>query len=214
MGELRYLSRRIFCANLIFANNKEGQGVSSMTSTKVRLWTVDEYHQMIEAEILTSADKVELLEGQIIQMSPQRPPHAATTQCASDYLRDLLSLRATIRVQLPITLPPNSEPEPDIVVVRIDSQKYFDHHPAPDEIFLLVEVAKTTLKSDRTIKVPTYAKANIPEYWILDVEERIVNIFREPLGETYQQEIILNEDTTISTVAFPDVNIYFKNLFP
>ncbi len=185
-----------------------------MTSTPVRLWNVDEYHRLIETGILTSDEKVELLAGQIIQMSPQRPPHAATTQCASDYLRDLLSLRATIRVQLPITLPPNSEPEPDIAVVRIDSRKYFDHHPAPDEIFLLVEVAKTTLRSDRTIKLPTYAKANIPEYWILDVEERIVNIFREPVGETYQQEIILNQDATISIVAFPDVTVSLNNLFP
>lgn len=185
-----------------------------MTSTSVRLWSVDEYHHLIETGILTSDEKVELLEGQIIQMSPQCPPHAATTQFVSDYLRDLLSLRATIRVQLPITLPPNSEPEPDIAVVRIDSRKYFDHYPAPDEIFLLVEVAKTTLKSDRTIKVPTYAKANIPEYWILDVQERIVNIFREPVGETYQQEIILKEDATISIVTFPDINVCLSNLFP
>lgn len=120
-----------------------------MTSTKVHLWNVYEYHRMIETGILTSDDQVELLEGQIIQMSPQRPPDAATTQCASDYLRDLLSGRAIVRVQLPITLLPNSEPEPDIAVVRIDSQRYIDHHPAPDEIFLLVEVAKTTLLRSR-----------------------------------------------------------------
>lgn len=185
-----------------------------MTSTKIHLWTVDEYHQMIEAGILTHEDKVELLEGQIIQMSPQRPPHAATTQCASDYLRDLLLGRVTIRVQLPITLPPNSEPEPDIAVVRIDSRRYFDHHPAADEIFLLVEVAKTTLKNDRITKVPTYAKAKIPEYWILDVQERQVYIFREPEAETYQQEIILSEDATIPLFAFPDVNVSLNQLFP
>lgn len=184
-----------------------------MTSTKVHLWTVDEYHQMIEAGILTHEDKVELLEGQIIQMSPQRPPHAATTQCAANYLSRLLE-QAYIRVQLPITLPPNSEPEPDIAVVRIDDREYFEHHPVADEIFLLVEVAKTTLKNDRITKAPTYAKAKIPEYWILDVQERQVYVFREPEGESYQQEIILSEDATISLLAFPDVNISLNQLFP
>ena len=185
-----------------------------MTSTKVRLWTVDEYHRLIETGILTTDEKVELLEGQIIQMSPQRPPHAATIQCASDYLRDLLSLRATIRVQLPITLLPNSEPEPDIAVVHVDYHKYFDHHPAPDEIFLLVEVAKTTLKSDRIAKASTYAKAKIPEYWVLDVQERQVHVFRDPVGEAYKQETTLNKDTTISTIAFADINVSLNQLFP
>lgn len=184
-----------------------------MTSTKVHLWNVYEYHRMIKTGILTSDDKVELLEGQIIQMSPQRPPDAATTQCASDYLRDLLSGRAIVRVQLPITLLPNSEPEPDIAVVRIDSQRYIDHHPAPDEIFLLVEVAKTTLH-DRVNKARIYAIANITEYWVLDVQQRQVYIFRQPGTETYQQEIILNQDATISPVAFPDINVIVNHLFP
>ena len=184
-----------------------------MTSTKVHLWTVDEYHQMIEAGILTHEDSFELLEGQIVQMSPQRPPHAATTQCAANYLSRLLE-QAYIRVQLPITLPPNSEPEPDIAVVRIDNRQYFDHHPAADEIFLLVEVAKTILKNDRITKALVYAKAKISEYWILDVQERQVYVFREPGAETYQQEIILGEDATISLLAFPDVNVFFNQLFP
>lgn len=185
-----------------------------MTSTKVRLWTVDEYHRLIETGILTTDEKVELLEGQIIQMSPQRPPHAATTQRTANYLSRLLAERAYIRVQLPITLLPNSEPEPDIAVVRIDEREYFDHHPTADEIFLLVEVAKTTLKSDRIIKASTYDKAKIPEYWVLDVQERQVHVFREPVGNTYQQETILNEDTTISMIAFADVNVSLNQLFP
>lgn len=185
-----------------------------MTSTRVHLWTIDEYHRMIETGILTSDDKVELLEGQIIQKNLQRPPHAATTQRAANYLTRLLVGQAYIRVQLPITLPPNSEPEPDIAVVHIDARRYFDHHPAPDEIFLLLEVAKTTLKNDSITKAPIYAKAQIPEYWVLDVQERQVSVFRQPGAETYQQETILNEDATISLVAFPDLNISVNQLFP
>ena len=104
-----------------------------MTTTQLRLWTVDEYHRMFEADILTTEDRVELLEGRIIQMSPQQPPHAATTQRTWKYLYRLLLDKADIRVQLPITLRPNSEPEPDIAVVRINSREYIDAHPTADD---------------------------------------------------------------------------------
>nr|WP_277879727.1 Uma2 family endonuclease [Coleofasciculus sp. FACHB-SPT9] len=91
-----------------------------MTVTGRRLWTVDEYHRMLETEILTTDEQVELLEGQILEMSPQQPPHAATMQRAFNYLNSLLTNQAFLRMQLPITLRPNSEPEPNIAVVRID----------------------------------------------------------------------------------------------
>lgn len=185
-----------------------------MTSTSVRLWTVDEYHRIIEAQILTSGDRVELLEGQILQMSPQQPPHAATTQRASDSLRNLLTGRATIRVQLPITLHPNSEPEPDVAVVRIDPDEYQESHPTPNDIFLLVEVADTTLYVDRKQKASTYAKAGIADYWVLNVRKRQVHVFREPKGENYQQETLLNEDTTLSPIAFPEIEVPVNQLFP
>jgi len=184
-----------------------------MTVTKLRLWTVDEYHQMIETGILDD-DRVELLEGQIIEMSPQIPLHAATTQSASDYLRSLLAGRVTIRIQSPITLRPNSEPEPDIAVVRLDPGRYCDHHPTPNEIFLVVEVANTSLAKDRRQKVRAYASANIPEYWILDVIQRQVYVFRKPGNETYQEEIILNEEAIFSMVAFPEIELSVSELFP
>ncbi|MBE9129248.1 MULTISPECIES: Uma2 family endonuclease [unclassified Coleofasciculus] len=185
-----------------------------MTSTPVRLWTVDDYHRMIEAQILTNEDRVELLEGQILQMSPQQPPHAATTQRASDSLRTLLTGRATIRVQLPITLRPNSEPEPDVAVVGINADEYQESHPTPDDIFLIVEVADTTLYTDRKQKASAYAKAEIREYWVLNVQKRQVYVFRQPKGENYQQEILLNDETTLSLVAFPEIIVSTNQLFP
>lgn len=185
-----------------------------MTTTEIRLWTVDEYHRMIEAEILTTDDRVELLEGQIIQMSPQQPPHAATTQWASDYLRELLAGKVTIRMQLPITLRPNSEPEPDIAVVRIAPRRYLDHHPTFDDIFLLIEVADATLRRDCKQKARTYAKAEIADYWVLDVNSRQVYVFRQPKDETYQQQTILNEDATLSMLAFPEIEVQINQLFP
>jgi Uma2 family endonuclease len=184
-----------------------------MTTTGVRLWTVDEYHRMIEAEILTTDDRVELLEGQILQMSPQQPPHAAIAQSAFNYLNSLLAGQAFLRMQLPITLRPNSEPEPDIAVVRIDSRGYIDHHPTPAEIFLLVEVAETTLTKDRGLKARTYAKAMIAEYWIIDVNTRQVYVLREPQNSTYRQETILGEGALISPLAFPKIQVQVKQLF-
>jgi Uma2 family endonuclease len=184
-----------------------------MTTTDVRLWTVDDYHRMIEAEILTTEDKVELVDGQILEMSPQQPPHAATVHCASDYLRELLP-DISIRVQLPVTLRPKSEPEPDIAVVRIDPRKYLDSHPTPNDIFLLIEVADWTLNKDRGVKAPIYAKANILEYWVLDVNARVVYIFRKPENNIYIEEVILNENATFPLVAFPNIEVEVKLLFP
>lgn len=100
-------------------------------------------------------------------MSAKNPPHAATTLCAADVLRQLLVGKALIRFQDPISINLYSQPEPDIVVVRVDSRRDFDHHPTVNEIFLLVD-ADTTLEN-RTVKARVYVKAEIPEYWILDV---------------------------------------------
>ena len=191
-----------------------------MTTIQNRLWTVDGYHRMIEAGILTTEDKVELLEGRIIQMSAQRPPHAATTQRTSDYLKARLMERAYVRMQLPITIT-TSEPEPDIAIVRIDPAIYGEHHPTPNEILLLIEVAHTTLRqgsgttlvTDREEKALIYARANIADYWILDIVGRRVYIFRNPSNEGYQSTTVLNQDAAIEPLAFPEIEIPFSELF-
>lgn len=185
-----------------------------MTSTRVHLWTVDDYHRMVETGILTTNDRVELLDGQILQMSPQRPPHAVTTKRTYDYLKHLLLNRADVRAQLPVTLSPRSEPEPDIAVVAIDPREYLDHHPIPEEIFLLIEVADTTLDSDLSEKAAIYAQAQIQEYWVLNLRERQVYVFREPREGAYQQERVLTEYDTISPLAFPEFEVSFHRMFP
>lgn len=184
-----------------------------MLPTKAKLWTVDDYHRMIETGVLTGSDRVELLEGQIIEMNPQLPPHAATTQRAFRYLDRLLESVAYVRMQLPVTLKPKSEPEPDIVVVRIDVNEYGDRHPTPDEIFLIIEVADSTLLSDRQQKALVYAKASISDYWILDVNTRQVYVFREPTPDGYQQNVILAANTVLAPVAFPSITIPLNQLF-
>ncbi|MEB3357621.1 MAG: Uma2 family endonuclease [Synechococcales bacterium] len=184
-----------------------------MLPTKAKLWTVDDYHRMVETGILTEGDRVELLEGQIIEMNPQLPPHAATTQRAFRYLDRLLETVAYVRMQLPVTLKPKSEPEPDIAVVRIDANEYGDRHPTPEDIFLIIEVADSTLLGDRQQKALIYAKANIADYWILDVNTKQVYVFREPTPEGYQQEAIVAANTVLAPVAFPDSTIPLNQLF-
>jgi len=185
-----------------------------MTVTDLRLWTVDEYRRMTETGILNPDERVELIDGQIISMSAKNPPHAATNLCAADYLRSLLAGLALIRIQDPIALSYNSEPEPDIAVVQIDPRLYQDFHPAPDNIFLLIEIADTTLETDRRRKAPAYAKAGITDYWILDVNMRQVYVFREPGETNYRQETVFNEDEVLSMLAFPEIEVQISQLFP
>ena len=180
----------------------------------LKKWSVEDYHRMIEFGILTREDQVELLEGVIVQLSPQRSPHAATTQCASDYLRERLMGQVIVRVQLPITLPPDSEPEPDIAIVRLDPRKYFDRHPQSNDILFLAEVADSTLREDRTRKAKLYAKANISEYWVLDVNNRQVLGFRKSNSDCYCEEFTLSENDSIELVAFPGILLSISQLFP
>jgi Uma2 family endonuclease len=177
-----------------------------------RRWSVDEYHRMIAAGILAPDDHVELLEGHIIEMVPQEPPHASTTSSFGNDFVLLFSGKAWVRQQLPITITPNSEPEPDIAVVKIDPNRYRDRHPTPADIYLLVEVADSTLSYDRNRKAKVYAKANIPEYWVINVKQRQILVFRNPQGERYQDEQVLEVGDAIAPVSFPDVVIELDSL--
>lgn len=141
-------------------------------------YTVDEYFGLVAGGLLHPDDRVELLEGVIVAMAPQNPPHAGTITIASDAIRSSLGDRAVIRVQLPLILGPHSAPEPDIAVVPGPAADYFNRHPTT--AWLLVEVAEASLPQDRLTKARMYAAAAIPEYWIINVRERCVEVFRQP----------------------------------
>lgn len=184
-----------------------------MVSTNVRTWTVEEYHQMLKAGILPAEERVELVHGQILEMSPQPPPHSATTRRASRCLDRLLEDFADVRTQLPITLRPNSEPEPDIAIVRLDSNEYGDRHPSIDDIFWVIEISDATLRNDREQKALAYAKAGIPEYWILDVNTHQAYVLRDPSDEGYQSEAILKSTNSVRPLAFLTLEIQLSKLF-
>ena len=181
---------------------------------QIHLWSIADYHQMIEAGILDEDDRVELLEGKIVCMSPQRPFHAASVQRSANHLYELLRRRAYIRVQLPVILGNDSEPEPDLAVVRFDANEYSFRHPEPPDIYLLIEVADSTIAKDRNQKARIYAKNRVLEYWILDLQKRQVYVFRQPEESIYREKLILNSDDSITMQAFPDVAIALNAMFP
>ncbi len=184
------------------------------TTFNLRLWTVDEYHRMAASGILDEDERVELLEGKIIWMSAKGTAHRSAVVRTDYFLKDALRNRAWVSSQEPITLNQYSEPEPDISVVKIDPLDYADHHPQPEEIYLIIEVADSSLKFDREIKSKSYAQAGIRDYWVLDVVNRQLYVLRKPTDEGYQQECILDENGIISPLEFPDLQIPVPQMLP
>ncbi|HBL13882.1 MAG TPA: hypothetical protein DD379_21305 [Cyanobacteria bacterium UBA11162] len=185
------------------------------TPVKLRLWTVEEYHRMAEVGILQPEKPVELIAGQIIEkMSPQRSSHAAAITRTNRVLVNLLGEEILIRLQLPVQLNDHSEPEPDIALVRVDPLDYAAHHPTASDVYLIIEVADTTLKTDLQIKAKDYAQSGIVDYWVLNITSRQLHVFREPTQQGYQSEVILSEDESISPLQFPDCVVAICEILP
>ena len=173
----------------------------------LRPWTTDEYHRLIDAGILSSADKVELLDGQIVEMSPAGNYHAAFIESLADILRDVLSETYMIRTQNPVTLGPRSEPEPDLAVVNRRKDYYAAGHPGPADISLLIEVADTSLNKDRYVKAPLYAGAGVPEYWIVNLEEEVLEQYLHPERGRYQKQRVYRLEDTLDGPLLPALPI-------
>ena len=192
----------------------QSTGTTPDTIYNLRLWTVEEYHRMAETGILDDSEHVELLEGKIIWMSAKGTAHRSAVGRSDYLLKEALKNRAWVSVQDPITLNDRSEPEPDIAVVKIDPLDYADHHPVPSEVYLVIEVADSSLKFDCETKSKAYAQAGINDYWVLDVVERQLYVFREPTSSGYKTKVILGEQETISPLQFPDLQIGVREILP
>ncbi|MGF1514182.1 MAG: Uma2 family endonuclease [Elainellaceae cyanobacterium] len=178
-------------------------------SAELRTLSVHDYHRMVKAGILAPDERVELIEGQLYQMAAKGTAHSAAVTRIERGLSPLLGSRALLRFQDPVQLSDFSEPEPDVAVVRVDPLDYEDHHPTPAEIFWLIEVSDTTLKRDRELKAPAYAKSRVMEYWILDMHRRRLHVFREPGAMGYGVERVLEEEA-VAPLAFPDCWVTVK----
>lgn len=172
-----------------------------------RSWTTDEYHRLIEIGVLSSMDKVELLDGQIVEMSPAGNYHAACIEFLGDKLKGLLSKDYMLRSQNPIVLSNVSEPEPDLAVVKYRSDYYAHAHPGPDDILLLIEVADTSLAKDRHVKSMLYAESGVPEYWIMNLEEQVLEQFLFPENGRYKQQRIYSSSEELDSPLVPALKI-------
>jgi Uma2 family endonuclease len=187
---------------------------ASDDGVRIRPITVDEYHRMLEAGILYEREPVELLDGQLIAMPPEGPLHGGLCMRLNAEFVQRFHGRAMIRVGNPLTLPPISEPQPDFTLVRVRDTGYFDRHPLPDDALLAVEVSLSTLRYDRGRKLRAYAKAGVPEVWIVNLVHRQVEIFRDPQGETYTSARVAGNDESVAPGAFPDDAIPVALLLP
>jgi Uma2 family endonuclease len=182
------------------------------TAIALRRLSVQDYHRMMESGILRPDERVELLEGQILQMAAKGTAHSAAVSRIENGFRTRLGSAVLLRFQDPIRLNDYSEPEPDVAVVRPDPLYYEDHHPTPSEVFLLIEVSDSTLKFDLEAKAPAYARSGITEYWVLDINDRKLHVYRVPGAESYQSETILSEALSIAPLAFPECVIEVQEL--
>ena len=193
-----------------------------MVNTQVRLLTIDEYHRMIETDIIGEGERVELISGQIFNMAAKGTRHTVSTTELMGELLILLGRRAKIRCQDPITLPNNSEPEPDIVIARLRGDNYVNSHPAPADIILIIEVADSTLNfvgdasrnENRNTKAPLYAAAGISEYWIVNLVDDRLEIYTQPEGSIYTNTQIILPPRSVSIPQFPATILDILSIFP
>jgi len=177
-----------------------------------KLFTVDEYYRMAETGILKPQDRVELIEGEIIQMSPIGNRHAGCVNRATDLLTLMFRGKAVVTVQNPVRLNKYNEPQPDLILAKARADYYASKHPTPDDVFLVIEVADTTLQFDRNVKVPIYAKLGIPEVWIADIKNGSILVFRNPTGGQYETTLTFTRGDALYVSGFPDLIFKVEDL--
>jgi Uma2 family endonuclease len=158
-------------------------------SPRKMLISVEDYHRMGAAGIFKDKARIELIDGELLEMSPFTTEHNSHVDKANEFFVIHLYGKAKIRIQGSVRLDPYSEPEPDVAVLRFDETFYKEKPAGVQDIHLLIEVAVNSLEKDRTIKLEKYAQAGIPEYWIIIPDEGVVEVYRKPKGSSYQEKI-------------------------
>jgi len=169
-------------------------------------FTVDEYHRMGQAGVFPEDHRVELIDGQVVEMTPIGDRHAACVRRLSRlFARHLLEV-AVFDVQNPVVLSPHDAPQPDITLLKLRPDGY-PTHPRAADLLLVVEVADTTLVYDREVKVPLYAQAGIPEVWLVDLPADRLEVYREPSAGTYTRTSVVSRGDTVTALQFPTVTL-------
>lgn len=189
-----------------------------MAPTTFKRFTLNEYHRLAELGFLGENDRVELIRGQIVEMTAKGTAHEV---CITKLLRELPKLigdRATLRCQSPLVLPTDSEPEPDLTIVRNRADDYLSSHPKPADTLLVIEISDSSLSYDQEIKLPLYAEAGISNYWIFDLVENHLEVYSEPYQDLqnfgYGVKRIILSNQAITLPYFPDSLLNLSKVFP
>lgn len=180
---------------------------------KRRLFTVQEYHLMGEAGIFGENDRVELIEGEILEMAAISPRHASCVRRLIGQFRQIPEKIAILDVQNPIQLTERTEPQPDVVLLQPRADYYATAHPIPSEVLLLVEVSDSTVDFDRDVKVPTYARSLIQEVWLVDLVENCLEVYRQPGPNGYSLMLKFWRGQQVAPLAFPDLELSVDFIF-
>ena len=177
-----------------------------------RLFTLDEYHRMAKARILHECDRVELIDGEIFQMSPIGDRHAVCVSRATTLFITAFGERAVVSPGNPIKLTDRTELQPDIVLFAPRTDFYAKKRPTTRDLLFIVEVSDTSLAYDRKIKLPRYAEAGIAEVWIEDLKNDVLQVHRDPAGNTYKSVQMLRSREIVSAIAFPGIPFRVEEL--
>jgi Uma2 family endonuclease len=190
---------------------EKGDGMETEVTKK--LFTVQDYYRMAQAGILRPEDRVELIDGEIIEMSPIGYRHGVSvSRITTLFIRAFVD-RITLQPQNPLRLSKWTEPQPDIVLFKPRPDFYAKKRPVPAaDVLLTVEVSDTSLSKDQKIKLPKYAEAGISEYWIADLRHNILYVYRSPKGPTYEVTLTFSPGDSVSVLAFPDINFRVDEL--
>jgi Uma2 family endonuclease len=175
--------------------------------------TVDEYHRMAESGSFAPDARVELIEGEIIDMPPIESSHAGTVGQLYSLLHCAVGNRAMVRGQSPIQLGDDSEPQPDLALVAARKSFYKDGHPTEHDTLLVIEVSDTTLAHDLRRKMALYARQGIKEYWVVDLLNHRLHVFRSPAGASYEQASSIDRPGALEITALPDTSVDLSSLF-
>jgi Uma2 family endonuclease len=182
---------------------------------RVRRWTREEFYRAAEVGLFGPEEHLELIEGEVIEKLGENPPHVLALKLMEAALaRTFALVDCHLHSQHPISLPDGSEPEPDVAVIARGIRQYLNRHPLPEEVLLIVEVSNTTLAFDRARKAALYATAGIPEYWLLNLIDRRLEVHREPLNGVYQNILLLAATQSVAPLSVPETPIAVADLLP
>lgn len=189
-----------------------------MSISTAKRFTIAEYHRLAELGFFGEDDRVELIKGEIFQMAAKGTPHSVCETLLFRELVKLLDERAMVRGQQPIVIPKDSEPEPDLAIVRNRDDDYLSAHPSPLDVLLVIEIADSSVNYDQKVKLPLYAEAGISNYWIFNLVENCLESYSEPYQVQnkfgYRRKLIVLPNETVNLPYFPDLSLYLSKVFP